>query len=247
MALEGDVLDTLEALGYNGPLLEEDALLKAVEMGPSSSEFTELCVWLSSQIKLLCNLEECINSTTSADDTESFLLEINGFLKEMLCPFSSLLTGDFKERLRKKEDCLKLLLYLSSELQTARILHSKSPPVPKTEGNEEVRQEIRSICATLSVPCPVSGAADAHLFKILEEKVKNITSKVPEKHMGEPLLKLTLTSDHWEKLMAINDALTNEYEVRRRMLIKRLDVTIQSFGWSDKAKIQPFTGISGPV
>ncbi|XP_067847471.1 protein FAM98B [Heptranchias perlo] len=234
--MEDDVLDMLDALGYSGPLIEEAALLKAVETGPSSLEFTELCVWLTSQIKMLCHLEESINATTSADDVESFLLEINGFLKEMSCPYSALLTGDFKERLKKKEDCLKLLLYLSSELQTARILHCKSPTVSKAEDNEEVRREIKSICTTLGLPCPVSGAADAQLFQTVEEKVKNVTSKIPKNHVGEPLLKLTLTPDHWENLLAINAALTSEYECRRRMLIKRLDVTFQSFGWSDKAK-----------
>lgn len=40
-----------------------------------------------------------------------------------------------------------------------------------------------------------------------------------------------------EKIEAINQALVNEYEVRRKMLLKRLDVTVQSFGWSDKAKV----------
>lgn len=40
-----------------------------------------------------------------------------------------------------------------------------------------------------------------------------------------------------EKIEAINQALINEYEVRRKMLLKRLDVTVQSFGWSDKAKV----------
>lgn len=34
----------------------------------------------------------------------------------------------------------------------------------------------------------------------------------------------------------MNTVLSSEYECRRRMLIKRLDVTIQSFGWSDRAK-----------
>uniref|UniRef100_A0A8D0HSZ9 Family with sequence similarity 98 member B n=1 Tax=Sphenodon punctatus TaxID=8508 RepID=A0A8D0HSZ9_SPHPU len=32
----------------------------------------------------------------------------------------------------------------------------------------------------------------------------------------------------------------SEYECRRRMLIKRLDVTVQSFGWSDRAKVSMF-------
>ena len=40
-----------------------------------------------------------------------------------------------------------------------------------------------------------------------------------------------------EKIEAINQAVANEYEVRRKLLIKRLDVTVQSFGWSDRAKV----------
>lgn len=39
-----------------------------------------------------------------------------------------------------------------------------------------------------------------------------------------------------EKLHSMNTVLCAEYECRRRMLIKRLDVTVQSFGWSDRAK-----------
>lgn len=39
-----------------------------------------------------------------------------------------------------------------------------------------------------------------------------------------------------EKLRSMNALMSSEYECRRRMLIKRLDVTIQSFGWSDRAK-----------
>lgn len=44
-----------------------------------------------------------------------------------------------------------------------------------------------------------------------------------------------------EKIEAINQALVNEYEVRRKMLLKRLDVTVQSFGWSERAKVPEST------
>jgi hypothetical protein len=47
------------------------------------------------------------------DDLESFQLEISGFLKEMACPYSGLVSGDIKERLKKKDDCLKLLCKFS--------------------------------------------------------------------------------------------------------------------------------------
>ena len=53
------------------------------------------------------------------DDLESFQLEISGFLKEMACPYSVLISGDIKDRLKKKDDCLKLLckLYFSEQFK----------------------------------------------------------------------------------------------------------------------------------
>lgn len=39
------------------------------------------------------------------------------------------------------------------------------------------------------------------------------------------------------ELGKINAFLCTEYECRRRMLIKRLDVTVQSFSWSERAKV----------
>lgn len=38
----------------------------------------------------------------------------------------------------------------------------------------------------------------------------------------------------------INDAMCQEYKMRRKVLIKRVDVTIQSFTWSDKLKVCTF-------
>ena len=54
---------------------------------------------------------------------------------------------------------------------------------------------------------------------------------------GQPLLKSRLSEKQWSQLLAINSVLADEYRVRREMLLKRLDVTIQSFKWSDKAKV----------
>lgn len=38
-------------------------------------------------------------------------------------------------------------------------------------------------------------------------------------------------------MQEINSQLNQEYTLRRSMLLKRLDVTVQSFGWSDRAKV----------
>uniref|UniRef100_A0A8D0HIM3 Family with sequence similarity 98 member B n=1 Tax=Sphenodon punctatus TaxID=8508 RepID=A0A8D0HIM3_SPHPU len=235
--MECDILDTLEALGYQGPLLEEDALNKAVENGLSAPEFSELCIWLSSQIKSVCDLEEGITSTADGKDVESFQLEISGFLKEMACPYSALVSGEMNDRLKKKEDCLKLLLFLSTELQALQIVHRKQLKGSQLDKNSEICHEIQAVCDSLGVPKSTSPDIPLSLSN-LESKVKEILSKVQNTHLGKPLLKTPLSPDQVEKLDKINNALCSEYECRRRMLIKRLDVTVQSFGWSDRAKVK---------
>lgn len=64
-----------------------------------------------------------------------------------------------------------------------------------------------------------------------------MVTKVQSAHLGQPLLKACLSDKQWEVVEYINQALRQEYETRRDMLLKRLDVTIQSFTWSDKAKV----------
>ena len=55
--------------------------------------------------------------------------------------------------------------------------------------------------------------------------------------MGLPLLKSTLTPSQWEIIEYISHALRQDYEVRRQMVLQRLDVTIQSFTWSDRLAV----------
>jgi len=47
---------------YDGPLLEEKALLRAAEGGLSSAEYVDLCRWLADGLKPLCELEESLTS-----------------------------------------------------------------------------------------------------------------------------------------------------------------------------------------
>ncbi len=48
---------------YQGPLLEDGALETAVIAGAESPEFTKLCAWLGSELKLYCKLEENVQAT----------------------------------------------------------------------------------------------------------------------------------------------------------------------------------------
>jgi len=68
-------------------------------------------------------------------------------------------------------------------------------------------------------------------------QIKDIMTKIELAHLSKPLLKACLSEKQWETIKYINQAMNLEYELRRQMLVQRLEVTIQSFQWSDKAKV----------
>ncbi|KAF4084502.1 hypothetical protein AMELA_G00129470 [Ameiurus melas] len=84
---------------YQGPLLEDVALQAAVSGGAASPEFTKLCAWLVSELKLYCRLEENVHATNCPSEAESFQLEMSGLLTELACPYSCLSRGDVTQRL----------------------------------------------------------------------------------------------------------------------------------------------------
>ncbi|XP_030725379.1 protein FAM98A-like [Globicephala melas] len=237
--METDILESLEDLGYKGPLLEDGALSQAVSAGASSPEFTKLCAWLVSELRVLCKLDENVQATNSPSEAEEFQLEVSGLLGEMNCPYLSLTSGDVTKRLLIQKNCLLLLTYLISELEAARMLCVNTLPKKAQEGGgSEVFQELKGICIALGMSKPPANITMFQFFSGIEKKLKETLAKVPPNHVGKPLLKKPMGPAHWEKIEAINQAVANEYEVRRKLLIKRLDVTVQSFGWSDRAKSQ---------
>ncbi|XP_039992580.1 protein FAM98B [Xiphias gladius] len=232
--MECDILDALEQLGYDGPLLEEEALLRAAEGGLASQDYVDLCRWLVSRLKPLCDLEESI--TSSPDDMDSLQVEMSGLLKELHCPYEEVISGILKGGVRNTKDHLKFVLFLSSELQAAQIVRSRQIS-DKREDENPVYQELLAISETLELPEP-KGPDAAGIFSQIQNKVDKALKDLPSASIGSPVLKNSLSSEQWEKLHSINTVLSSEYECRRRMLIKRLDVTVQSFGWSDRAKVK---------
>ncbi|XP_059374843.1 protein FAM98A-like [Carassius carassius] len=232
-----DTLDSLEDLGYQGPLLEDGALETALTGGAASPEFTKLCAWLVSELKLYCRLEENVHATNCPSEAEGFQLEMSGLLAELCCPYPALVTGEVTKRLLNANNCLLLLSFLLSELEASRMILVNQPQMKVQEtGGSKVFMELKSICMALGMSKPPANITMFQFFSGIEKKLKEALSKVPPSHIGEPLLKKPLGPVHWEKIEAINQALVNEYEVRRKMLLKRLDVTVQSFGWSERAK-----------
>lgn len=73
---------------------------------------------------------------------------------------------------------------------------------------------------------------------VLQYSIKLVHLKISELLCGKALFvpSRALTFEEWIKLEKLQNELDTEYDLRREMLITRLDVTIQSFQWSDAAK-----------
>ncbi|XP_003963661.2 protein FAM98A-like [Takifugu rubripes] len=234
--MDNEILVSLEDLGYQGPLLEDGALECAAMGGAASPEYTKLCAWIVSELKLYCKLEENVHATNSPSEAESFQLEMSGLLSELACPYPVLVTGDITQRFLNKDDCLLLLTFLVSELEASRMILVNKPQKKAQESGSAVFQELKAVCLVLGMSKPPANITMFQFFSGIEKKLKEVLSRVPSSHIGDPLMKKPLGPVHLEKIEAINQALINDYDVRRKMLLKRLDVTVQSFGWSDRAK-----------
>ena len=46
-----------------------------------------------------------------------------------------------------------------------------------------------------------------------------------------------MSENQWNQIYKIHQILYDEYKIRRELLLKRLDVTIQSFKWADRLKV----------
>ncbi|KAG8223058.1 hypothetical protein J437_LFUL002006, partial [Ladona fulva] len=240
--MENDVLDALEDIGYTGPMLEFEALEGAVDGGPKSIEYTELVAWISTELKTLCNFEEHVHAITTPDDSSSFVMEVSSFLKELGCPHKSLTEGHLSERLKTKDSRLLLLEFMLCELEAARMIKVKKPNL--SDGMQvklkesSTANDLKTMLIALKFPKPPANITSGMLFGKLEQKVKEIVSKAPAGLVGKPLFNGTLSGKQWHTLEGIQQELHDEYKMRREMLIKRLDVTVQSFQWSDRAKSQ---------
>ncbi|XP_015249336.1 PREDICTED: protein FAM98A [Cyprinodon variegatus] len=236
--MEIDILIALEDLGYQGPLMEDGALDAVVIKGAASPEFTKLSAWIVSELRLYLKLEENVHATNCPSEAEGFQLEMSGLLSELACPYSCLTSGHVTQRFLSRTDCLLLITFLLSELDASRMILVNKPQRKAQESGSPVFQELKGICMALGMSKPPPNITMFQFFSGIEKKLKEAISRVPPNHVGEPLMKKPFGPVHMEKVEAINQALVNEYEVRRKMLLKRLDVTVQSFGWSERAKTQ---------
>ncbi|XP_018578218.1 protein FAM98B isoform X2 [Anoplophora glabripennis] len=236
--LEEKILNGLNIIGYKGPLLQKPQFPIAVEGGPKNVEYTKLVNFLTNEIRTLLGIDEEVNEISFPEDSVAFVMEITSFLKELNCPYTSLTHGIVSERLQNVSDRLLLLDYLITELMGARILQDKKPDKKIELKLHETPEgaDMRQILQTLRFPKPPANISITTLFQKLCPTIPIVLKKAGTDIIGNGIFNGFLSDKQWQILNDVQKDMNNEYKIRREMLLTRLDVTIQSFQWSNRTK-----------
>lgn len=213
-----------------------------------------LLTWLASELRAVC--------TELQDQKTGIVLvgELRTLLTELLCPYTALTTDPLSPPLLNK-----VTEYMVSELQAARILQHKElhPEDEKSEdkSEKEQRAEDPSIVDTknwckeyedgqemeqgdrkeetereLALLLQTLNMDESSRLTDVCHQVESRLAVLPCGDMTEPLLDTNLNSEQWRQVQKINQALLEDYHCRRQMMIKRFQVTLQSFAWGEKEK-----------
>lgn len=88
---------------------------------------------------------------------------------------------------------------------------------------------MKKILTILRFPKPPANISMQTLFSKLLPTVEQAIKKAGNDIIGTPIFNLSLTDKQWHILNQVLHDLHDEYTIRREMLLKRLDCTIQSF------------------
>lgn len=235
--METLILEDLKSLGKS---ISPKEFKKSIDGGAKSVKYTQLIEWITKEIQILSGLEEHVNAISSEADSSSFLLEVSSFLKESGCSYNILITGNVNERLNSNENKLLLLDYLIGELRASRIINANSTnkklnmEVTLVESNAS--KCLKDILMTLKFPKPPKDINASSLFNKVNIKLQDLLKTVSPSLIGKSLVCNSYSSEQWKYINNIIELLNEEFNIRRSMLLTRLDVTVQSFKWPDRLK-----------
>ncbi len=230
------VADALNDLNYTVTSQSVEDTLK------NNLEFSRLISTLTSQLSKLLNLEEIVNPIESSSEESTFNLELSSFLKELPCPYKNLTEGLLNERLSTINNRLDLIEYLTSEIQASRIISTNTPDLLRSTvtalsiNETEETKALKTITTTLNLSKLPADITSKLMWQKIESQLIDILSKLAPNYLAKPLFTAELNDDQWTQLMHINKFLTDDFQMRRELLLTRLDVTIQSFKWAESMK-----------
>lgn len=200
------------------------------------NQYSEIISWAAAELQCVAQTEELVNPIKTAEDLPDFQMEFSGLLKELGCPYNTIMEQPLNSRFDAADKKKIMLNFVLSELQAARItwVHSTKSKQLKVELDESSNAKIlREIIMELGLGKPPENIAIAQLWNNINGKLATVLKTTG---VLDPLFDGYLSPSQWSQVEKYFDELSADYQKRREMLLKRLDVTVQSFHWSDRLK-----------
>ncbi|VIO88429.1 RIKEN cDNA 2810405J04, putative [Brugia malayi] len=223
-----------EIISFGFNIFPSEELEDLQKAGIEDLRFYKLIEWMCNEISSLYGLDETVHGPAGSDNVEFFLLDLSSILSELECPVDALTTGPVVERFRSTENQTKLLDFLIGHMKCARLtaLNRLHEEIPEYKSAEVLHLENALVAVGINqLPADITVE---QIFSALKDLATKQMDKCKEK--PRPLLTASLSDTQWEKIEVLNEKLVQEYRSRILLLLKRLDVTIQSFTWSDRIK-----------
>lgn len=206
-----------------------------VRAGVENAQFREILAFLANEIHSLGQTEETI---TDLNDVRAMCVELSSLLKELNCPYISLTHGNIDGY---KKGSLQLLEYLISELMSLKMYHTNQLNVSNRNGirldETQTAMALQAMANVLNVKVASGEIMATDLFQQFNLRIDDIFRKTGKVRIGKPLFNsVNSIANEWEALEKRHAELETEYHLRKKMLVTRLDCTIQAFSWSDRMK-----------
>ncbi|KAK4475453.1 hypothetical protein MN116_002505 [Schistosoma mekongi] len=251
--LKNEVVDFLKSISLKCDpkiVLEQD------------NEFSSVVSNLVSELGKAHNVPSNVYALTDEYDYTNFVNNLEKFLKSYGCPYPLLTEGPVSDRFSTVSNRSLLLQYLCSEIMAVRQLSTinsvnkqtngrhHSMDVDGSEDDAEVLSDIHRTFTALGLKIPPNDSGPNVVYSSLQKGISESLSRCPPNYMGKAIIPLTGISDRqWSQISRIAALLQQQYASRQATLLKRLDVTVQSFKWSDKAKssLDKITTVYNPI
>jgi protein FAM98B len=243
---EAEVLDRLAAFGAEADSLTQAHLSAAAIDKP----LREAGAFLGERVPALADAAHAPNpgelasagaalSRACASDTDAAA----GRFDAALVALASAATGVAATTRLDALDAILSFLEAASLLATASSSSSRSASSETAELDSSADGNVRNVTEELRVAARILGAEEhptaSETLDSLETKVNEALNDAPEGHLDRILgddCASALSQHDRQALQRVDDALCNEYAVRREMLIRRAEVTTASFLWSPRVR-----------
>ncbi|XP_008307449.1 protein FAM98B isoform X1 [Cynoglossus semilaevis] len=214
--------------------------------------------WLSAELRKRCpQLQESVGSSKVI-----LVGELRSLLSNMFSPLTELTSGVLEPSvLNKVIEFLVSELQAARIINYLEMYPEEKTMEEKSEKQKRVKEEGLSHELTELCGEGIDGAgvldeerrrgemqaewilllraldmnASSQFADVLSE-VESRLARLPSRCMMDPLLDKSLTSEQWVNLKKISDHLLKDYQCRWQMMVKRFQVTLESFAWGEKQK-----------